>query len=177
MDREAWRATVHRVAKSLTQLKWLSTHVRSWCLRNDSTEYTSLLGLCPLPHSTEPFRSPLRQKADIRQFSSEQKCQGRQNLPAGLSLTYFSCDTSRKNCDAVFGLKNEPESQEYRHGPWVTSRSQGRHRTGRSISPSLTQRSHLSSKMHSPSSALSSSSTARLQPDTWSRLKVPPSQV
>ena len=27
MDRGAWRATVHRVAKSWTQLKWLSTHL------------------------------------------------------------------------------------------------------------------------------------------------------
>ena len=26
MDREAWQATVHSVAKSWTQLKWLSTH-------------------------------------------------------------------------------------------------------------------------------------------------------
>ena len=28
MDRGAWRATVHRVTKSQTQLKWLSTHGR-----------------------------------------------------------------------------------------------------------------------------------------------------
>ena len=28
MDRGAWRATVHRVAKSWTQLKWLSTQVQ-----------------------------------------------------------------------------------------------------------------------------------------------------
>ena len=28
MDRGAWRATAHRVAKSRTQLKQLSTHVR-----------------------------------------------------------------------------------------------------------------------------------------------------
>ena len=28
MDREAWMALVHRVAKSRTQLKWLSTHAR-----------------------------------------------------------------------------------------------------------------------------------------------------
>ena len=27
LDREAWWATVHRVAKSQTQLKWLSTHM------------------------------------------------------------------------------------------------------------------------------------------------------
>ena len=27
MDREAWQATVHRIAKSLTWLKWLSMHV------------------------------------------------------------------------------------------------------------------------------------------------------
>ena len=30
MDRGAWRATVHRVAKSQTRLKRLSTHVRRW---------------------------------------------------------------------------------------------------------------------------------------------------
>ena len=30
MDRGAWRATVHRVAKSLTWLKWLSTHAQSY---------------------------------------------------------------------------------------------------------------------------------------------------
>ena len=28
MDREAWRAAVHEVAKSWTRLKWLSTHAR-----------------------------------------------------------------------------------------------------------------------------------------------------
>ena len=28
-DKGAWRTTVHRVAKSLTQLKWLSTHTES----------------------------------------------------------------------------------------------------------------------------------------------------
>ena len=28
MDREAWPATVHRVAKSRTKLKWLSTHTQ-----------------------------------------------------------------------------------------------------------------------------------------------------
>ena len=29
MDREAWRATVHRVAKNWTRLKRLSTHART----------------------------------------------------------------------------------------------------------------------------------------------------
>ena len=29
MDRGAWRATIHRVAKSWTQLKWLGMHMRS----------------------------------------------------------------------------------------------------------------------------------------------------
>ena len=29
MDREAWQATVYRVAKSWTQLEWLSTHTRT----------------------------------------------------------------------------------------------------------------------------------------------------
>ena len=29
MDRRAWRATVHRVSKSWTQLKWLSMHVHT----------------------------------------------------------------------------------------------------------------------------------------------------
>ena len=32
MDRGAWWATVHGVAKSLTQLKWLSTHARVLCV-------------------------------------------------------------------------------------------------------------------------------------------------
>ena len=27
LDRGAWWATVHRIAKSLTQLKWLPTHI------------------------------------------------------------------------------------------------------------------------------------------------------
>ena len=35
MDRGAWRATVHGVAKSLTQLKWLSTHT---AMERDSGE-------------------------------------------------------------------------------------------------------------------------------------------
>ena len=30
MDRGAWWATVHRVTKSQTQLKWLSTHKQEW---------------------------------------------------------------------------------------------------------------------------------------------------
>ena len=30
MDIGAWRATVHRVAKSRTQLKWLTMHAQSW---------------------------------------------------------------------------------------------------------------------------------------------------
>ena len=30
IDRGAWRATVHGVMKSQTQLKWLSTHVGTW---------------------------------------------------------------------------------------------------------------------------------------------------
>ena len=32
MDRGAWRATVHRVAKSRTRLKWLSTHTCKGCI-------------------------------------------------------------------------------------------------------------------------------------------------
>ena len=34
MDRIAWWAMVHRVAKSWTQLKWLSTEHRTW-YKND----------------------------------------------------------------------------------------------------------------------------------------------
>ena len=30
MDRKAWHAAVHRVAKSWTQLKQLSTHTHAW---------------------------------------------------------------------------------------------------------------------------------------------------
>ena len=32
MDKGAWWATVHRVAKSWTLLKWLNTHIESYCL-------------------------------------------------------------------------------------------------------------------------------------------------
>ena len=32
MDREAWQAMVHRVAKSQTRLKQLSTHERAWVI-------------------------------------------------------------------------------------------------------------------------------------------------
>ena len=45
MDRGAWRATVHGVAKSQTWLKWLSTHARThWW---GSSDYRGLLGHCP----------------------------------------------------------------------------------------------------------------------------------
>ena len=61
MDRGAWQVTVHRVTKSQTGLKWLSTHVRcvGFChatmgndhnLRYISHNYIpSLLPPCPLP--------------------------------------------------------------------------------------------------------------------------------
>ena len=51
MDRGAWRATVHRVAKSQTRLKWLSTHARC-CSYVDHgrvkhfRELGNLLGYC-----------------------------------------------------------------------------------------------------------------------------------
>ena len=38
MDRGAWWATVHRVAKSQTRLKWLNTHTHSVCVGVCSNE-------------------------------------------------------------------------------------------------------------------------------------------
>ena len=44
MDREAWWAIVHRVAKSQTRLKWLSTHARVVLMKKKVT--LSCLTLC-----------------------------------------------------------------------------------------------------------------------------------
>ena len=38
MDKEAWRATVHGVAKGRTQLKWEHTHARSWHFYNSGSK-------------------------------------------------------------------------------------------------------------------------------------------
>ena len=48
MDRGAWRATVHRVAKSRTQLKWLSTHNLQFCFFLVAVKYISFdtISLC-----------------------------------------------------------------------------------------------------------------------------------
>ena len=39
MDREAWRATVHRIAKSWTQLKQLSTHISNAYKSHANSQY------------------------------------------------------------------------------------------------------------------------------------------
>ena len=43
MDRGAWRATVHRVTKSRTQLKQFSTHTFMHLYMSRSSEYMSIL--------------------------------------------------------------------------------------------------------------------------------------
>ena len=48
MDRGAWRATVHGVAKSWTQLKWLNTHSSRWKPMKLTT-YQLFLLLCTFP--------------------------------------------------------------------------------------------------------------------------------
>ena len=49
MDRGVWLATVHRVAKSQTQLKRLSTYIGT-CLCNSSILTVRNLTHCYLPH-------------------------------------------------------------------------------------------------------------------------------
>ena len=48
MDRGAWWATVHRVAKSWTQLKWLSTHAPPCELSTDTFSSVQSLSLVQL---------------------------------------------------------------------------------------------------------------------------------
>ena len=56
MDRGAWRATVYRVAKSRTQLKWLSTHAVEQRVSMLSTMSTLVLNQVreAEPHDREP---------------------------------------------------------------------------------------------------------------------------
>ena len=49
MDREAQRATVHRVAKNQTRLKQLSTHAR-WVSGLQTRDCESAVGLAPVGH-------------------------------------------------------------------------------------------------------------------------------
>ena len=48
MDRGGWWATVHRIPKNRTQLKWLSTHVDGRCLLFPSSPSRNELGLRPV---------------------------------------------------------------------------------------------------------------------------------
>ena len=57
MDRGAWRATVHRVAKSRTRLKRLSMHTRHVCLQ---TGFCILLTCTHLPLSMSLFSTTVR---------------------------------------------------------------------------------------------------------------------
>ena len=57
MDRGAWRATVHRVAKSRTRLKRLSMHTRHVCLQ---TGFCILLTCTHLPLSMSLFSITVR---------------------------------------------------------------------------------------------------------------------
>ena len=56
MDRGAWWATVHGVAKNQTQLKWLSTYSRTWrkdskvCLRLGTWKWSTFLILRDYSH-------------------------------------------------------------------------------------------------------------------------------
>ena len=56
MDRGAWWATVHRVAKSQTQLKRLSTYAHTWrkdskvCLRSGTWKWSTFLTLWDYSH-------------------------------------------------------------------------------------------------------------------------------
>ena len=56
MDRGAWRATVHRIAKSWTQLKWLSTYAVEQRVSMSSTTSTLVLNqvMEAEPHDREP---------------------------------------------------------------------------------------------------------------------------
>ena len=65
MDRGAWWATVHRVAKSQTWLKWLSTQAR----RKESR-------ICPHAKGDQPFDNfPVKRKKKIEEFYSPQTLQ------------------------------------------------------------------------------------------------------
>ena len=51
MDREAWEAIIHRVAKSLSWLKWLSTHTCKPCLSKGDLQVGGSQGVA-LPGSS-----------------------------------------------------------------------------------------------------------------------------
>jgi len=52
MDRGAWRATVHRVAKSQTRLKWLSTHAHM-----SQKDYEQMTMMCVTSELSEAYKS------------------------------------------------------------------------------------------------------------------------
>ena len=59
MDRGAWRARVHRVAKSRAQLKWLSTHTQMYILLKYSILPGKLVDkCCPKPRKRPPPSQP-----------------------------------------------------------------------------------------------------------------------
>ena len=63
MDREAWWATVHGVAKSQMWLKWLSTEQGSWCVTQELS-----LKLCDDPEGRDgglKWEGGSRQRGDI----------------------------------------------------------------------------------------------------------------
>ena len=57
MDREAWHATVHRVTKSQTRLKWLSTHVQPIILQFSCSVMSDSLQSHGLQHARPPYPS------------------------------------------------------------------------------------------------------------------------
>ena len=72
MDRGAWRATVHRVAKSRTQLKWLCMHAYIW----------------PLPSWTPPLPPPSPRLSQSTSFGFPASYI---ELPLALCFTYGIC--------------------------------------------------------------------------------------
>ena len=52
MDRGAWQATVHRVAKSQTRLKWLSTHAHM-----SQKDYEQMTMMCVTSELSEAYKS------------------------------------------------------------------------------------------------------------------------
>ena len=52
MDRGAWKAMDHRIAKSQTRLKWLSTHARTAGVLRGTDEFSKQgpIGIWPRKH-------------------------------------------------------------------------------------------------------------------------------
>ena len=63
MDRGAWRATVHRVTKSQTQLKWLHMHIHIFLLlTTPGLPKVQYLGHLPPFTTTPPVQHPVKWK-------------------------------------------------------------------------------------------------------------------